>query len=721
MTYLAHSEKNGYPAQSYKEHIKNVIKYATYFAEEMAAYSPQHAELIKFVMRRTAELHDLGKLLKENQEALHKKGGKKGALPINHVDAGVAYLKQLKEETIYSCLVIQGHHHGLPNYAAEKSRINTIRFRDNREAVRTAVDKELEKMIQIHKELIPQIEVDMQENCTGNKAIFLRMLMSCLADADYSDTANAYGRELNLEHNIELKPELRLETLDRYVKTLQNNKQDKRSQLRAQVYTLCRNCELKNGIVSNDAPVGSGKTTAVMAYQLRQAAGVGARRIFVILPYTNIITQSVEIYRNALVLPGENPEEVVAEVHSRVDFEDENTRYLSALWRAPIVVTTAVAFFETLASNKPYILRRLHELAGSIIFIDEAHAALPLHLLPIAWDWMQVLNKEWGCHWILASGSLVRFWNVKKLIQTEETYVPEMINQEIREVLFDYEKNRIKFCWKKKAQSRESLIKCVMEAKGPRLLIMNTVRNAAVIAADISKKYGKECVEHLSTALAPAERQITMEVIRKRLSNPNDINWVLVATSCVEAGVDFSFHTGFREMASVVSLLQSAGRVNRSGFYEDSEMWSFCMQDDMMLSVNPKIEVSADILEEYLAEGEKITPELSTEAIKQQLNRSITERAIIKKLKDEEKALGFKNVNELFCVIEETTVQVIVNDEVAEQIRQGKGSWREVQKHSVAIPKKYMNQQYVENIKGDVYHWKLEYNSFLGYMAGLLK
>jgi len=83
-----------------------------------------------------------------------------------------------------------------------------------------------------------------------------------------------------------------------------------------------------------------------------------------------------------LVLPGENADEVVAELHHRADFESEDTRYLTALWRTPIIVTTAVAFFETLASNSTATLRRLHELPGSAIFVDESHAALPAKLLP---------------------------------------------------------------------------------------------------------------------------------------------------------------------------------------------------------------------------------------------------------------------------------------------------------------------------------------------------
>lgn len=134
-----------------------------------------------------------------------------------------------------------------------------------------------------------------------------------------------------------------------------------------------------------------------------------------VLPYTSIIQQSVNTYRKALVLPGEKSEEVVAELHSRVEFEDYNLRYLTSLWRAPIIVTTAVAFFETIASNRPSTLRKFHELPGSIIFIDEAHNALPLKLLPLAWGWMNILAKEWSCYWVLASGFICSLLEIGKL------------------------------------------------------------------------------------------------------------------------------------------------------------------------------------------------------------------------------------------------------------------------------------------------------------------
>src|SRR5262249_27373691 len=135
------------------------------------------------------------------------------------------------------------------------------------------------------------------------------------------------------------------------------------------------------------------------------------RHILVVLPFTNIIDQSVKVYREALTLPDENPERVVAAHHHQADFESVQTRQLATLWDCPVTVTTAVQFFETLASNHTARLRKLHELTGSAIFIDEAHAAIPPHLWPLTWKWLTELTDEWGCHAVLASGSLARFWN----------------------------------------------------------------------------------------------------------------------------------------------------------------------------------------------------------------------------------------------------------------------------------------------------------------------
>jgi len=211
---------------------------------------------------------------------------------------------------------------------------------------------------------------------------------------------------------------------------------------RRAVYEQCCRAEPESRIISCDAAVGSGKTTAVMAYLLRAAEREKLRHILVVLPFTNIIQQSVDVYRKALVLPGENPDEVVAEVHHRAEFQNPDLREMSVLWDAPITVTTAVQFFETLAASKPSHLRKLHELAGSAIFIDEAHAAIPIWLWPQTWLWLKELASEWGCHFVLASGSLAKFWENRDFMQAPET-IPELLGPGIRAKLAAVEERRI--------------------------------------------------------------------------------------------------------------------------------------------------------------------------------------------------------------------------------------------------------------------------------------
>jgi len=226
----------------------------------------------------------------------------------------------------------------------------------------------------------------------------------------------------------------------------------------------------------------------------------------VVLPFTNIIRQSVDIYRKALVLKGENPEHVVAELHHRADFQDVKSRQFTALWKAPIIVTTAVTFFETLASNTPATLRRLHALPGSAVFIDESHAALPAKLLPLSWDWIKRFAGEWGCYWVMASGSLNRFWKIKEFDE-KTPEIPEIMPETVRNRLAKYEHGRITYQFKDVPLTAEELVEWVASLPGPRIVILNTVQSAAVVAKKYENLFQRRAVEHLSTALTPTDRE----------------------------------------------------------------------------------------------------------------------------------------------------------------------------------------------------------------------
>lgn len=715
--YLAHSAKGDFPAQTYEEHINGVCSRATQYADEVEGYAPKSKGKLKSILEISSLLHDLGKLDDDNQNVLHDTTDNHKPLPVNHVDAGSAELKRLGN--CYSLLAVYSHHRGLPDIGAEMVR-NRTAFRDENTETVKHTDETLCELLRRHNQIFTDCNIKKEPEYKGDKLVFSRMLLSCLADADHTDTAAAYGQMPKKEILPELKPKERLALLDKYVDNLSDS--NERNRLRREMYNTCRNAKTNSCFTTCDSPVGSGKTTAVMAHLLQQAITHEKRRIFVVLPYTSIIQQSVDVYRKALVLPGENPEEVVAELHCRADFQELDTRYLTSLWRAPIVITTAVAFFETLASNRPSTLRRLHELPGSVVFVDEAHNALPLKLLPIAWRWMNCLAEEWGCYWVLASGSLVRYWELKSLseIEIKQPNVSELVDNDLRERLMKYERNRITFCNRDKPISRKELVKWLQSVPGPRLLILNTVKNAAVIADDISNEYGRESVEHLSTALTPEDRDSVINRIKKRLGNAEDTNWTLVATSCVEAGVDFSFRTGFRELSSLLSLLQSAGRVNRNGNFHNAQMWSFSLQDDSMLDKNPTIETSREVLKKYFNKGTTITPQLSTDSMDKEISQNDSCIKRINHLIDLENKRQFTSMEKEFNVIDSDTILAVVDESLAESITHGKCSWQMLQRKSVSIRRYKAENWKMKEISSGLYQWTLEYDSFLGYMRGVL-
>lgn len=718
MIYYAHSKKGDIREQEYSEHILGVLSRVQKHIEEMAVYSRYDQTFLTDIAEKAAAFHDLGKLNQVNQDVLAGKIQSK-SLPIHHWDAGAAYFLRTEHFSAIAAAVIQAHHIGFPDFTSEMNKGDAI-FRDV--SIASDVDKELPGLEAIHSKLVDTHFQYNEEDLKGDRSVFLRLLLSCVVDADHTDTAIHYKQYPINEETIPLCPAERLANLDLYVSKLkQVGKDNVRNSLRNEMYYACRNADVKSNISSCDSPVGSGKTTAIMAHLLAQAEKRGFRRIFVILPFTNIIRQSVETYRESLVLPGEKPDEVVAELHHRADFESEDVRYLTALWRAPIIVTTAVAFFETLASNSTATLRRLHELPGSAIFVDESHAALPAKLLPLAWKWINIYAAEWSCYWVLASGSLNRFWTIPEIAGIYASpNVPEIVSDSLRNQLSVYEINRISYRSDLCPKNTRDLANWIVRFSGPRLVILNTVQSAAVLADYFAEHFGRNRVEHLSTALSSNDRDYTLKQIKKRLRDKEDVDWTLIATSCVEAGVNFSFRNGFRELGSLVSLLQAAGRVNREGLLRDSEMWTFCIIEDGMLKLNPGLKESSTVLKRYFEMEQDIMPELSTQSIADELSLyGMSKKA--DRLVANESMQNFCKVEEEFKVIDTDTRLVIVDSDVAHRLQYEKVDWKELQKVSVQIAKYKLDELRTPIVMDKIYKWNLDYDNFLGYMAGVVK
>ncbi len=711
---FAHSAeiKKKIPAQSYAGHVHGVVQRADAASREAVSFSKLDGLLFEQVVHFAAEYHDLGKLDKENQSILSGEQNA-GKLPVQHADAGTAYL--FKNITPLGAALVRAHHIGLPDFIEESNRAADHVFRD--ESILSHVDATLPELLEKHATTVadlPHCEKPV-EGIKGNSTVFFRLALSCLVDGDHTDTAINYGNYPKSENPIKLRPVARLMALDDYVSKLGSD--DKRSALRTQMYQICRNTTVEAGISSCESPVGTGKTTAVMAHLLLQAQNRGLRRIIVVLPFTNIISQSVETYRKALVLPGEHAEDVVAELHHRADFQDITSRHLTALWKAPIIVTTAVTFFETLASNTPSTLRRLHNLPGSAIFVDESHAALPAKLLPLAWHWMKVFADEWQCYWLLASGSLNRFWKIPEIDESTPD-ICEIVGDEFRLKLMTFEDSRISYRYKKDNLELDELVAWINTLSGPRIVILNTVQSAAVVAHACADKYGIKNVEHLSTALTPHDRDITLNRIKKRLDNSSDTDWMLIATSCVEAGVDLSFRTGIREIGSLVSLLQIAGRVNRHGETEESDVWSIRLSSTGLLKQHPGLKDAAQVLLDYCQKKQKITPALCTDALKREIRLAGN---ICDDLQKKEDSSRFPLVEKEFRVIDSDTRVTVVDKIIIQKLENFEAvDWRELQKKSVQIWGYRLEQLGIQEIRNGIHKWVYPYNDFLGYMAGVL-
>jgi len=145
-------------------------------------------------------------------------------------------------------------------------------------------------------------------------------------------------------------------------------------------------------------------------------------------------------------------------------------------------------------------------LPGSAVFIDESHAALPAKLLPLSWDWIKRFAGEWGCYWVMASGSLNRFWKIKEFDE-KTPEIPEIMPETVRNRLAKYEHGRITYQFKDVPLTAEELVEWVASLPGPRIVILNTVQSAAVVAKKYENLFQRRAVEHLSTALTPTDRE----------------------------------------------------------------------------------------------------------------------------------------------------------------------------------------------------------------------
>lgn len=542
----AHSteQKSKADWQSLQDHLLSVGELAAANAEPFGAAA---------LARVAGVLHDLGKYTSQFQRRLE------GEYPrMDHATWG-ARIACERYGILGSVLAygIAGHHAGLANGASGQARTS----------LRERLQAELYLLLpQWQEEIALPGAVGLPDGYRTERArgafqlsLLARMLFSCLVDADFIDTDNYYRRiEQRPPRNAAKPPGLQQlrEKLDVALNAFRADTEVNR--LRADVLAHVRSqANLAPGMFSLTVPTGGGKTLASLAFALDHALAHGLRRVIYVIPFTSIVEQNAQVFRQAL---GDLGEAAVLEHHSAF-FDDpqqalqskEKRRLAMENWDAPIVVTTAVQFFESLFADRPARCRKLHNIAASVVILDEAQT-LPLHLLRPCVTLLDELALNYRASLVLCTATqptLLKEQGFKGGLENvrELAPVPRELYRKLRRVTVRHA-----------GALDDSAVIDHLRQREQVLCIVNNRRHARHLFEAIADAPGSY---HLTTLMYARHRSRVLDEIRARLRS--GLPCRLVSTSLIEAGVDIDFPTVLRAEAGLDSIAQAAGRCNREG------------------------------------------------------------------------------------------------------------------------------------------------------------
>lgn len=751
MVFLAHSSdiERGVKEQSYKDHIFGVYSIAKRELENKKQYIDKDVyELIYASVLLAAEYHDLGKLDKHCQDILN--GTIKANRMLNHVDAGVAYLfneyKTNKNPAYFlAAFISHAHHIGLDS-------VDTNILRDKRDMfleynlpysgkkIHEYIDSNLNEYINIHNNELRNLIVDNNYTCKYNKfsSEIFRIALSFLVSADHEDTSRNYKSIVPYE-GMELKASYRLEKLDSYVKSISNNN-SKRNEIRNSLYKEC-SVDHSDSFLNCNATVGTGKTFSTASAALRLANKYNSKKIFFVSPFNNINVQTAAILKKTICDDSENY--VVAENFCSIDVDDKNnndkkpsiySKIYNKSWKAPIVCTTFVQMLETFASRRTSRLKKLNDIAGSVIVMDEFDN-VPLQLWSVAYKWMQYLSNNFSVKFIFSSGTNVKFWEYNDIIKNTNK-IRQLVSNQLYDEMKTNDVNRVTIHEiKEKIKNPEEFYKNIISLKVelPIIVICNTVFNAASIANYLKRKLGRDKVEHLSTSLCPKDMKVILNNVKNKLNNKEE--FILVATSCVEAGVDISFKNGFREKCSLRSIEQTRGRINRNGENGEnsSKLYVFNLANGVSVNgnernkdfftKNSKYDTAISIIDDIMKNiGHKSLAEFSTEAAIKEFKRANLSSVANRILKFDNN-FNFDAVDKEFKLISSDKTSIVVDKNIISKLKKGElPSEQEVangsvQVYNTKIEAKGKYSGMISEIEG-IKYWNASYDSdFLGYMA----
>jgi CRISPR-associated endonuclease/helicase Cas3 len=413
----------------------------------------------------------------------------------------------------------------------------------------------------------------------------VRMLFSCLVDADFLDTEAHFNGTKEGKRQRAAGPRLdaaaALLRLERYMSASVRGRavgSDDVAAVRSQLWDACvAAAQAPTGVFTLTAPTGSGKTLSMLQFALAHAKKNDLRRIVLVVPYLTIIEQTARIYRSvfddagdhyvlehhSLAGLGAERSATDAEGSAREDTERQR-RLLSENWDAPIVLTTNVQILESLFSNRPSACRKLHNLRDAVVLFDEAQS-LPQHLAVPTLAALSHLSA--GCHSsvVFATATQPAFDSLHDAVTRHAVsgWRPREIVPEHRHMFERLKRVEARWPQQDEAFDWPELAERLIGEGTPRALcVVNLKRHAHAL---LDAMHGVDGVLHLSTNLCSAHRKAVLETVRERLKPGSSQPCRLVSTQCVEAGVDLDFPVVYRAMAPLDSIAQAAGRCNREG------------------------------------------------------------------------------------------------------------------------------------------------------------
>lgn len=560
MTSAAHVRQlasGQFEIHSLEDHSFSVAKLAGSFAGQIDLSSGAWAELAGL-------WHDLGKYQPAFQKYIASASGMEAHIEapgrVKHAIAGAIHAAEARGA--YGRLLaylIAGHHAGLPDWHPDEASGAALsqELRNERNTFEQAMVGGIPPEFFAPDITLPKPPIHKAEELH----CWLRMLFSCLVDADFLDTeAFMASGHPGLRGGYASMSVLRA-AYERHMAASFSIADTPVRRLRGEIRDACiaRAAEAP-GLFSLSVPTGGGKTLASLGFALHHAERHSLRRIIYVIPYTSIIEQTADVFRG--VFQGIEPAPVI-EHHSNLEAENETarSRIASENWDAPIVVTTNVQFFESLYAAKPSRCRKLHNIANSVVILDEAQLLSPEHLAPIL-DVLRQLIEHYGVTVVLSTATQPELHKTRR-----DTFGRVQLQGlgEVRELAPDparlcRELERVRVILPASSEQRRSWEEIAGELKDHErvLCIVNRRDDAATLWSLLP-----EGTLHLSARMCGAHRARVIAEIRRRLAAGGPVR--VVSTQLVEAGVDLDFPVVYRAMAGLDSIAQAAGRCNREG------------------------------------------------------------------------------------------------------------------------------------------------------------